>query len=157
MRREAAHIPLFLWIATALVVHALGGGGATTAANRLAETLEIESFASAVRRQASYAGPPVEVSLINDEQELDELLAEPEPEAPAPKPQPAPNQVDPDPSVKPEEDKKKPQERPALEKKPQDKPDKKLDPVAQEQAQIQPPAVVDNRRVAVEQDVLDKN
>ncbi len=155
MRRESAHIPLFLWIATALVVHAVGGGGATTAANRLAETLDIESFATAVRRQASYAGPPVEVSLVNDEQELEELLAEPEPEAPTPQPKPASKQDDPALTAK-NEPKKKPEQAPEPKKKPEEKPEKKLDAVAQEQAKIQPP-VVDRRRVAVDQDVADKN
>ena len=73
MRREA-HIPLFLWIATALVVHAIGGGGVTKVAERLEESLDIKSFAKLVRRQASYAGPPVEVTLLDDEQSLDALL-----------------------------------------------------------------------------------
>ena len=31
--RSEPHIPLFLWVATALVAHALGGGGATEVAD----------------------------------------------------------------------------------------------------------------------------
>lgn len=72
MRRDP-HIPLFLWVATALVVHALGGGGATEAARVLEERLDIRGFAELVTKQARLGVQPTEVTL------LEEQMPEPEP------------------------------------------------------------------------------
>src|SRR5687767_10125830 len=44
-----AHIPLFLWIATAVLVHLLGGGGVDRASDYLGERLELRRFAEGVR------------------------------------------------------------------------------------------------------------
>ena len=59
MTREA-NIPLFLWIATAVVVHAVSGGGVDKVAALIGETLEIRDFAASVRRQVRGAGKPLE-------------------------------------------------------------------------------------------------
>jgi len=154
MRREA-HIPLFLWIATAVVVHGLGGGGATTVVQQLEETFDIQTFAKQVRRQASYAGRPVEVTLINEDDDSVDLL---EPET---KPEVPPDQAKPEEALV--EQGKEPEEQKVAEKKPPEaKKEAKKEPAKPDltppaSPPIQPPVVLDNRRVAVEQDVEDKN
>lgn len=75
MTREHS-IPLFLWIATALVVHAIGGGGAHEVAQVLEEKLDIQKFAHAVRSQASRAGGPLQASW-DEELSFDEFELEP--------------------------------------------------------------------------------
>lgn len=160
MRREA-HIPLFLWITAAVVVHGIGGEGATTVAERLEEAFDIQSFAKQVRRQASYAGPPMEVTLFDDEHDLDDLL-EPEvpPEVEQPEPRPDEVEVDKEEEVLPEEQKKekeKEKEKEELEKKQKEKEKEPQPTPPTEAVQPQKPAVPDNRRIAVEQDVQDKN
>ncbi len=157
MRREA-QIPLFLWVATAVVVHGLGGGGATTVVQRLEETMDIKSFAKQVRRQASYAGPPVEVTLIQDEAELEELLEADKPTDAEVDPLPSDpedvNETQPTPPKPAKEEKKKDDEKkPEQKPQPEEKPKTQPSPLAQK---IKPPVIVDNRRVAVEQDVQDK-
>jgi len=67
--RPEPNIPLFLWVATAIVAHAVGGGGATEVVERLEETLDIKSFATDVRRAAKNQVGPVEVSLYSEEED----------------------------------------------------------------------------------------
>ena len=156
MRREA-HIPLFLWIAAAVVAHGIGGEGATTVVQRLEEAFDIQSFAKQVRRQASYAGPPVEVTLIDDEHDLDDLLApEVEPAKPD-KPEEHPDEVlvDKEEEEPKEEKKDKEKEKAELEKKKKEQEEEKKQP--NEATPAQKPPIVDNRRISVEQDVKDKN
>ena len=78
MQREA-NIPLFLWIATAVVAHGIWGGGADHAARLIGETLEIRDFAASVRKHAQGKVRPIEVTLLDDSQEPEE--EEPDPEA----------------------------------------------------------------------------
>jgi TonB family protein len=77
MTREA-QIPLFLWIATAVVAHLLWGGGAEKAADVISEKVEIREFAASVRRFVRGEGRAVEVTLLSE----DEPEAKPEPAAP---------------------------------------------------------------------------
>src|SRR5688500_6134138 len=79
MTREA-NIPLFLWIATAVVAHGLWGGGADHAAKLAGETMEIRDFAASVRRVAQGRAKPLEVSLIEDP-DAPEEEDEPDPDA----------------------------------------------------------------------------
>jgi TonB C terminal len=65
MAREP-HIPLFLWIATALLVHVTGGEGAERAARVLGEKLDVQRFADSVRRHVAASSKPMEVALIDD-------------------------------------------------------------------------------------------
>jgi hypothetical protein len=152
MRRDPT-IPLFLWVATALVVHAIGGGGATEVVRVLEEKAGIRDFAHAVGLTARRAAEPQELTLLDpteeapapelvhddappaeEEQPTEEKPPEPEkakPELPDPDQQKAPEQK---PEAKPEE--KKPADD---EKKPAD--------AAQKPAVMQ----LDNRRVAVSQ------
>ncbi len=72
MRREAS-IPLFLWIATAILAHLIGGGGADQAAKLIEERLDLGRFASGVRSHVRGAlAPPIEIAID------DAAAAEPE-------------------------------------------------------------------------------
>src|SRR5262245_46286001 len=64
MSREP-HIPLFLWIATALLLHVTGGEGAQQVATVLGERMEMQRFADAVRKQVRSAQSPMEVALVD--------------------------------------------------------------------------------------------
>jgi TonB family protein len=86
MTREA-QIPLFLWIATAVVAHLLWGGGADKAADAISEKVEIREFAASVRRFVRGEGRAVEVT----------LLTEDEPESKAEPPPPEEEKVEPRP------------------------------------------------------------
>jgi hypothetical protein len=59
-----SNIPMFLWIATAVLAHLLGGGGMERAARVIDETLDIQRFAAAVRNHVRLKMKPVEVTLI---------------------------------------------------------------------------------------------
>ncbi|HYO96435.1 MAG TPA: hypothetical protein VER33_18090 [Polyangiaceae bacterium] len=100
-----AHIPLFLWIATALLVHLVGGGGATQAAGWIEEQVELRRFAQGVRSYLRTSEPTLEVTLSEDSP-----LPEPEP---APEPDPAaPSNPDAAPAENEAEDAKDPAEKP---------------------------------------------
>ncbi len=140
MPREA-NIPLFLWIATAVVAHGLWGGGADKAARLIGETLEIRDFAASVRRHAKGVGKPIEVSFVenNDpEEERPDPQAEKDDEAEAEPPaedesdlkdEPDPKHRKPDPKAKddaPKPEEKKEEEKKAEEKKEEEKPKAEL-------------------------------
>lgn len=167
MRREQ-QIPLFLWVATALVAHALGGGGATKVAQQLEETMDIGNFVSAVRAKAKYAGP-VEVTFeepsLREEDEQAEIPDESAPKEDSDDAEPA--EIDPEndeSKTKLEEDVDVEKEKPADEEKqevvkekpPEEKPEEEK-PSELLLAQKPKPKPVPNRRVAVEQHVEDKN
>jgi outer membrane biosynthesis protein TonB len=156
MTRDA-QIPLFLWIATAVVVHALWGGGADRAAQVIEEKIEIREFAASVRRFVRGENKPIEVALLDDtsEPKPPEPTATPEPNKPEPE-QPDKKSADkdeakpekpktpPEPKKEPEE-KKKPEEKKAEEKKPEE--EKKPAEAMPEPA----PAPQQEKRVAVKQ------
>ncbi len=147
MTREQS-IPLFLWVATAIVAHAIGGGGATEVSRVLDEKHDITTFARSVRRQASLLGRPVEVAL------LDEESPEPPPPDAAPtepeqteeeKKVAEPELAEPQPVKKPEEKKK--EEAKKLEEKKKEE-EKKETLVEKKPAQPVPPPT---GRIAVQQ------
>jgi TonB C terminal len=73
MRREAS-IPLFLWIATAVLAHLLWGGGADQAATVIEDRLDVGRFASGIRSHVRSAiAPPLEIA-IDDESAPDEEI-----------------------------------------------------------------------------------
>ena len=158
MTREA-QIPLFLWIATAVVVHALWGGGADRAAKVIEEKIEIREFAASVRRFVRGENRPIEIALLDDES--DPKLAEPT--APPAPDQAEPDQADdksatkddakPDPSQPPPpEPKKEPEKaKPPEQKKEEEK--KKEDEKKPEVAAEPLPASPEEKRVAVRQHV----
>src|SRR5688572_1241873 len=83
MTREA-QIPLFLWIATAVVAHALWGGGADRAAQVIEEKIEIREFAASVRRFVRGDAKTVEIALLDEEADP-KALDPTEPPAPEPR------------------------------------------------------------------------
>ncbi len=175
MRREQ-QIPLFLWVATALVAHALGGGGATKVAQQIEETMDIGSFASAVRAKAKFAGP-VEVTFEEAPPEEEDEEDAPEPDdTRAPETysdEETPTDIEPDEDesdvktdeeVEVEEEKEDPVEEekePEKEKPKEEKPPEVIP--AEEKppeltiAQKPKPKMEPNRRIAVRQHVDDQN
>ncbi len=86
MTRDA-QIPLFLWIATAVVAHALWGGGADRAAKVIEEKIEIREFAASIRRFVRGDTKTVEIALLEDE-------VDPKPADPTEPPVPEPESLD---------------------------------------------------------------
>lgn len=58
-----AHIPLFLWLALALLVHLLGGNGVGRVADWMEERIELRRFAESVRSYVKATNTTVELSL----------------------------------------------------------------------------------------------
>jgi len=115
MSREAS-IPLVLWISTAAVVHAMGGGGAVEAARTISDRASVRSMVTELRMDLAPGEGTIEV--ITDATQL----------TPRSEPNPAEN-----PSAKPLDpppDPPKPDEKKPPEKKPPPKPVviKKIDP-----------------------------
>lgn len=153
MKREHT-IPLFLWIALALCVHAITGGGADRVSEMFAERLDVRDFARDARGLARRVAPDIsidiETSLPEDEalpeeepETKDAEKSEPEkdPEALALK-EPEPEKKAPEPPKPPEAEKKK--EIQLTEKKPAPAEPPKVEP---------PPVIVPDRRIAVKQHV----
>src|SRR4051812_25948755 len=65
MRREA-NIPLFLWIATALLVHLMSGGGAEQVARTVEGVREIGKFARSVQWRVQGQNATTEISLLEE-------------------------------------------------------------------------------------------
>jgi TonB family protein len=161
-RATEPHIPLFLWIATALLVHLTGGEGAQRVAQVFGERMEVQRFADAVRRHVISANRPMEVALLEDKDlpppPPEEKKAEPEPEQEAVPREPAkPETVQ---KVKPDEKNKlaqkpKEEEKPKEPEKPKEK-EKEQKKAADEPKKDMPTMKVPNR-IAVQQHVQDKN
>lgn len=65
MHRDS-NIPLFLWIATAVLAHLAWGGGVNHVSRLIEQTLDIRSFAIAVRAHVRGLDQPFEVALVPD-------------------------------------------------------------------------------------------
>ena len=165
MSREA-QIPLFLWVAAAVVTHLLWGGGADRAARVIEEKIEIREFAASVRRFVRGEGKPIEVALLDEENAPKEA----DPDAPE---QPTTDEpVDPDqksaekdeappdkrkvppPEVKKEEEEKP---RPPEEKKPEEEKKKEEEKKTAAEKAAEAPAAPVDKKVAVKQHVADEN
>src|SRR5262252_3476171 len=122
MPREP-HIPLFLWIATAFLVHISGYKGADQVSEVLGDRLEVQRFADEVRRHVLSANRQMEVALVDeqdlppppekakpDETEQNDEAGPPE-ETPPTKVQPNPVKPKEEPHPKPIEEPKKPEEK----------------------------------------------
>jgi len=160
MTREA-QIPLFLWIATAVVAHLLWGGGVDRVSDVITEKVEIREFAASVRRFMRGDGRTVEIALLSE----DTAEPEPDPLTPEEKP-PAEDALDKDENADSEEEKpipsrsapeeKKPEPAKEPEKKPEE--EKKEDPKKkEEEAVVRELPTVPDKRVAVRQHVQDPN
>lgn len=104
MPRDAS-IPLFLWIATAMLIHLLWGGGADQVGRVLEERADVGRFAASVQRQVkSSISPPVEVTIEEsppepEPPEAEPKEAEPDPQAstqPKPESEPTPDSPEPE-------------------------------------------------------------
>jgi hypothetical protein len=154
---KEAQIPLFLWIATAVVAHILWGGGVDRVADVIHEGVEIRDFAASVRRHVRGEKKPIEIALVDESQR--EERTEPVPDEKPPddelepddesadedraKPDPLPAKVDEakKPEPKPVEDKKKEEEQKILVEKAEEK--------------APEPEPTEKKRVAVRQHVKD--
>ncbi|HTV20327.1 MAG TPA: TonB C-terminal domain-containing protein [Polyangiaceae bacterium] len=169
------NIPLFLWVAAAIVAHLVWGGGAEQVAEVFEERADMRRFAASVQQQLRRRFS-TEIALLDDatadplQHDADEQP--PVPDAPAdeqpadkvdPPKQPAPEQPPPPDDVPaPEREKLKTKVKPEPEKqqkpkeevkpKPEPEVDKQKQPEAPKQQQPQSP-----QRVAVVQHVDDKN
>ncbi len=166
MPREP-HIPLFLWIATAFLVHITGYKGADRAAEVLGERLEVQRFADEVRRHVLSASRPMEVALVDEKdlptppEEAKPDDAQPDDEAGPPKDatptkvEPAPKKPKVDPNPKPVEEPKKDEQKPDKPKleKPKEPEEKK----AEDKPKQNYPAMKVPNRIAVQQHVEDKS
>lgn len=83
MRRDTS-IPLFLWIATAIVAHLLGGGGVDRASQAMEERIDVRRFALAVRQQVRGEGEGFEVSLVEQDAPLSPSPTPPATATPSP-------------------------------------------------------------------------
>jgi TonB family protein len=165
MAREP-HIPLFLWIAMALLVHLTGGEGAQRAAQVLGERMDVQRFADAVRRQVKSTSRPVEVALL-DSADLPTPAEEPKPDetpddkaAPPPEPSPTTSEAqheklatDPRPLATDLEKPKEP-EKPKL---PEPEKAKPPEPKKEDQPKQELPAAKVANRIAVAQHIEDQN
>ncbi len=66
------HVPLFLWIATAILAHIMFAGGADRASSWIEQQLLVRQFAVSVQRQVALFARPVEVALLDDDQLRDQ-------------------------------------------------------------------------------------
>src|SRR6187397_211579 len=113
MRREAS-IPLFLWIATAALVHLLWGGGAEQAADVIEERLDVSRFAAGIRSHVRGSiAPPLEISL-DDESAPEDVIPETEPQEP-----PQDESTSKDDEPEPEHIQDQPEKAPKVEPKPE--------------------------------------
>jgi hypothetical protein len=168
MARDA-NIPLFLWIATAVLVHLVSGGGAERVSAVIGETLDIGRFAQNVQKHVRSTNKPLEVALLDsedspeeadptdDEKKPDDTEEEDEPEDEDPSAQddPTANSTKPPPEEKPKPDVKL-AEKPPEEKKPEEKPEEQKKPPV-EALEKPPPELELQRRIAVRQVVKDPN
>lgn len=163
MRREAT-IPLFLWVATAIVAHLTWGGGADRVSNAIEERLDIRRFALAVRERAR-GGGTTEIALLDDATAPDEQRPEvPKPEAqPSDTPDQHPDEPDPehdhhDDTQHPiKVEPKRAEPKPAPKEQPRPEPPKAEPPKPAEPKPPEPlPDVPLRGRVAVQQHVEDK-
>jgi TonB-like protein len=165
------NIPLFLWVAAAIVAHLTWGGGAEQVSEVFEERADVRRFAASVQQQLRRRFS-TEIALIDDSLADPTREADDEPRAvdgppdedaakkvEPPKDQP-PDKPDPDDvpapetaakdKVKPEKDKAKPKEKDKVDPKPKDEAEvKKAPDVPQEKVQTP-------QRVAVVQQVEDK-
>ena len=153
-----AHIPLFLWIATAVLVHLLGGSGVDRASEYLGERLELRRFAEGVRSYLRSQSQSLEISIDSPVEPLEP------PPAPDPADDPKSRAASEDEDA-PDEAKTTPPDRDQPEDKtePQAKPEKVAEPEPEKKPEeaVQKPDAAQQlalkKRIAVRQPVEDQN
>lgn len=127
MRREAS-IPLFLWIATAVLAHVIWGGGADQGARLIDERLDVGRFAAGVRSHVRGAiAPPIEI-MIDDESAPDEAPAEDKPAEPQSDDGAEPDDEQDVPDEADQEEEKPPETEPKVEEKQEPEPERQQEP-----------------------------
>ncbi len=117
-----AHIPLFLWIATAVLIHLLSGGGADKVSDWFEERLELRRFAEGVQSYVKTRNEPTIEVTFDSEEPLE--------------PPPAPSETPDDPASVPEES----AEDALAEKQPATAPEDRAEPEEQQpKAEVKPP------------------
>ncbi len=158
MPRES-NIPLFLWIATAVLAHLIWGGGADRAARVIEERLDIKNFALNVKRHVRLSNKPIEVAILDDTTKPPRPAAEEEPEPENPPEDEKEDEKEKDKkadSRAPEEEKKKEPPKPLPDKeKPQELVVKKEKKPEESPAEKKDLPKLDDRRIAVRQHVKD--
>ncbi|HEY5955457.1 MAG TPA: hypothetical protein VIV60_02840, partial [Polyangiaceae bacterium] len=170
MPSREIQIPLFLWIATAIIVHLLWGGSTHQAAIVVEEKAALRGFAARIQHEVQAELRPIQISMLESDQLVPPKPATPENDersddkSSEEKPkdervtkkdaQPPPEKK---PEKKPQEPKQKPQEPPPLEQpKPEEK--KPVDLLARApQAAPQQLDLERQKRIAVRQHVDDPN
>ena len=159
MTRDA-QIPLFLWVATALLVHLLGGRGAEKAADWVEEGIQLRRFAEGVRSYVQQSQSAMEVALVDENQ-----LPEPPPPPPPPssddraKPEPDETQADdsktPDPT-KQAKTEPKPEPEKKVEEPEKKKPEEVVVKPVEKAPETQLPEASPKKNIAVRQHVEDE-
>lgn len=185
MKTREPHIPLFLWLATAALVHILWGGGAERVADVFEDQTSLARFAASVRRHVDRSNRSLEVTLL-DEGEAQPTAAE-DPAAPIEPATPEQDEktVREDKHVEEEDDADAPDALPEDKKRPDEKRDPKkarepdpkkaketpketpksepekpkpeVEKKAPSQPPPEPPSIQIPQRVSVRQHVVDKN
>jgi hypothetical protein len=176
MQPRDIQIPLFLWIATAILVHLFWGGGTHQVAMVLEERESLRSFAAGVQREVQAELRPIPIAMLESDvtsptPPIDpEVTDEPNEDPNAPKDpskseiqKPSPDQKD---EKKPEDkkpDEKKPDEKRPDEEKPEEKKPEPLTPEekkAEEEKAKEAPQQLElerKRAIAIRQHVKDEN
>lgn len=165
MPRES-NIPLFLWVATAVLVHLAWGGGATTMSRVIQERIDVQRFAAAVQSHVRGTAQPFEVALL-DEPELDPTAKNDDEEETPPEEEDENEEEKEDERTARDEESKKddPEAKPDDDVKPEDdktqklelKVDKKKEEEKKDEALPELPVMPMRNRIAVNQHVEDKN
>lgn len=148
-----SNIPLFLWVATAILVHLVWGGGATQVSQLIEERLDIQRFALTVESHIRQKTQSFEVTLVDETEPppapppeaSSDSQTEPTPEEAQAKTPAKPTKPSPQALPKPEP------EKPELAKK-EPEPKKKEEPKPPEEL----PKIRTPNRIAVQQHVEDK-
>lgn len=143
MRRRDPTIPIFLWVASAILTHLMLGGGAETGARLIEDRLDVGRFAEGIRSHVRGSiAPPVEVS-IDTGDTPEEAKPEEKPPEEDVKDDDAQDAKDPEEAAPPEQPKPKPKAEPKPEKKTEPEPpkpeEKKPEPKPEEPKPEKPP------------------
>jgi len=157
MKREHT-IPLFLWVALAVCVHAIFGGGAEEVSDRISEHLDVRDLAAMARGLARQKAPPIEVELEEApppdaspaEPDEPDASSEPKPDEAAPKPQAK------EPKAK-EPEKPKPEAKKPEVQKPKEAPKPTAKPLLETKPPEPPPPLAPDNRIAVKQHLDNEN
>jgi hypothetical protein len=175
MQPKDLQIPLFLWIATAVLVHLFWGGTSHQVAVVLEEKEALRSFAKGIQREVQSELRPIPIAMLESDvtlpppptpPETDEKTDLPDEEHPRPSKEPAEKKKVVPEEAKLEKEKEKPLEKPVT---PEVAPPKPVDPIAaplEKQPELTPkkpqeaPQKLElerQRAISVRQHVEDKN